>query len=438
MDQTKAEKYEKWKYRAVVAWASVGIVAVFLIVVRALGVVGQAVELLVVGLVVGFICSTPTNKLENRGVPRSAAALISVVLLVVIVVGVLVLLLVPALGSLLDLLRTVPDYLTQASDALSSFWESYGTSDNEMVQDAVNTIADALANVSSSLASGLVTQISNLLVNGVPKLADHLVAICLGFVLGFWFAKDYPKMMREVAIIAGPERGDGLILMFAVLARSVGGYMYGVIVTSAFNGVLVFICLSILGHPYAGLMGVITFVMQFIPVVGPSISAFISVLLALFTGGLPMAFWALVIAIVCQNLTDNVLQPVVMRSAVKIHPAMSLTCIFIGSCLGGAVGMLLAVPAAAIIKSFFVYYFETRTGRQIVSEDGAFFPGRRFHDEDGNIQPAYDTLDDDRLLKESRLFASLRGEPLEESATGTETTAGEPDTEPEDGGEAES
>ena len=92
-----------------------------------------------------------------------------------------------------------------------------------------------------------------------------------------------------------------------------------------------------------------------------------------------------------------------MQSAVKIHPAMSLIGITVGASLGGALGMALAVPLTAAVKGAFVYYFESRTGRQLVSYDGAFFKGTPYLHADGTPVPSFDALDDDTFLETSRL-----------------------------------
>ena len=63
-------RYEKWRLRMVVAWAVVGAIALLVLAVRGLSLVGQAVELLLVGTIVGFVCSPIVNRLEDRRVPR--------------------------------------------------------------------------------------------------------------------------------------------------------------------------------------------------------------------------------------------------------------------------------------------------------------------------------------------------------------------------------
>ena len=99
-----------------------------------------------------------------------------------------------------------------------------------------------------------------------------------------------------------------------------------------------------------------------------------------------------------------------MQHSVQIHPALSLVGIIVGGCLGGALGMVLAVPLTAAIRGFFVYFFETRTGRQIVSESGALFRGTAYRSADGKPLPELDALDDATFFEGSRLRGALSEE----------------------------
>lgn len=407
MTRSPWDRYATWRTRAVVAWALVGAIALFALAIRGLAIVGQAVELLLVGAIVGFVCSPLTNWLEDRRLPRGLAALLSLLAVAAAVIVVLAMFVGPFLRELMTLLRSVPTYVSQLQDMLEALWDALGTSGSSgNVQSLVNGLVSVLSNAGTSMASDLARQLSTGLVANLADAAGHLVTIFLGLILAYWFALDYPKIMREIAVIAGPDHDEDVVLTFAVLSRSVGGYMRGTLITSLVNGALVGAALALVGHPYAGLLGIATFVLHFVPVVGPFLSSISAVLLGLLSSPV-IAFWTLVVTVVAQNVTDNVISPIVMSNSVKIHPALSLVGIIIGSCLGGPVGMVLAVPLTAAIKGLFVYYFETHTGRRIVSRDGALFDGTPFSRPDGRPMPAFDALDDDTFIARSRLLADL-------------------------------
>ena len=408
----REERVLRWRPRLLAVWTVVGVFVAAWLVIGALGFVRQALELILVGGVVGFICSPLTNRLEDRRVPRGAAALVSLLVFLVAVAVLLSVIGGPLMQELMVLLRNTPSYIQQAQDALNEFWLTYGESADPHVQAAVNSVANAASTMGSSMASDLARQISSGLMANLTGMVESLTTVFLGLVLAYWVAKDYPLMACELAAIVGPRHSRDVTLLLAVLSRSTGGYMYGTLITSIANGVMLAAGLAVAGHPYAALLGALTFVAHFVPVIGPALSCVVSVLLALFVGpGVAVA--TLVIAVVAQNVADNVLSPLVMQRAVQIHPALSLVGIVVGGCLGGAVGMVLAVPLTAALRGTFVYFFETRTGRQIVSESGALFRGTAYTDARGNPLPELDALDDAGFFEGSRLRGALSDEDRE-------------------------
>lgn len=420
-------RVDRWRPRALAVWTVVGAFIAVWMVIGALSLVQQALELLLVGGVVGFVCSPVTNRLEDAGLPRGLAALLALAAFLVALVALLGLVGGPLLQELLVLLRSVPSYVTQVNQGLADFWAKVG-SDGSNVQAVVTQLVGAASSMGSSMASDLARQVSGGLAENVAAMASDFTTFFLGIILAYWFAVDYPRMAREMVRVVGPERGRDVTLILAVLARSTGGYMRGTLITSIADGLMVAAGLGLVGHPYAGLVGSLTFVMHFIPVIGPMLSAIVGTLLGLFVSP-ACALWTLVVAMVAQNVADNLLSPMVMRSAVKIHPALSLVGIIVGGCLGGPVGMVIAVPLTAALRGFFVYFFETRTGRQIVSEDGALFWSRPYVDGDGSPVPALDALDDERFFEGSRLPVV----PLADAERGSgEKGSGEKDAAPRD------
>ena len=348
LSERRRERIERWRPRMLAVWTVVGVFIASWLIIGALGFVQQALGLILVGGVAGFMCSPVTNRLEDHKVPRGLAALISLALLVVGVIVLVSLIGGPLMQELLVLLRSTPVYIEQAQRALGEFWNTYGESADPRVQSTVNQLVSALSSTGLSMASDLARQISTGLVENISSMVTDFTTVFLGLVLAYWVAKDYPLMARELAVIVGPRHSRDVTLMLAVL-------------------------------------------------------------LGLFVGP-GLAFAALVITVVAQNIADNVLSPVVMQRSVQIHPALSLVGIIVGGCLGGALGMVLAVPLTAAIRGFFVYFFETRTGRQIVSSTGALFRGTEYKEPDGSPCPELDALDDATFFEGSRLRGALSEE----------------------------
>lgn len=384
-------------------WAVVGVLIIGAMLLNVVGVLAPVVQFLAVGSLVAFVESPIVNALEHRGVPRGLGALIGLIVVLAVIVLLFTLLLPMFLEQVVDVLNQMPRYFSSLMSWVNGLIGSFKSFSSSDMFSGLTDVLTSLQRTATTFVTDLATDLGKGFMPFISGFANTLFVSFLGLVLAYWLARDYPKIHGEVGTALGGAREDDYRFIVAILSRSVGGYMRSVIITSVINGVLVFAGLALVGHPYAGLMGVLTGIFHLIPVVGPWFSAAISVIIAFFYGPM-LALWTLVVTVVAQNVTDNVVSPKVMQSTVQVHPAMSLAAIVIGSALMGPLGMVVAIPLCAALKGLFIFYFEKRTKRQLVAYDGAIFRGTPYRDENGVPVPAFDALGDDSFVANSELL----------------------------------
>lgn len=384
-------------------WIVIGAIIIASVALNLIGSLSSVLLFLSVGCLSAFVASPIVNWLERHRVPRGAGALIG---LIVVMVGLILLfaLVIPMVtGQLIDLLRDAPSKFSALGAWVVRMESKYAVVEhlNDIVQlDSIFTAAQDIVN---QALSGLLAAVRDGIVPMVNNIASTVFIVFLGFVLAFWLACDYPRINEEICRVLPEGKADDYRLMVAVVSRSVGGYLRSTVINSVIQGFLAFVGFTIVGHPYAGAMGVLSGVLNIIPVVGPSISAALASLIALVYSPI-MALWTMVMAMLSQNITDNVIAPKINQSTMQVHPVLSLTALVVGSTFGGAAGMIVALPLVAAIKSLFIFYFETRTGEQIVSYEGALFRGAPFRDAQGNPVPAFDALGDDSFVADSQII----------------------------------
>lgn len=385
-------------------WIVVGAIIIGTAALNVLDVLAPVIEFFAVGSLVAFVAAPIVNGLEARGVSRSAGGLVG--LAVVIAVIVLILMIVAPLifSQLLELFSRVPQQLRDLGDWLGTLAGDFKFLAEYSWASQLGTVFDTVADNAARYAATVAGDLGRGVIPFISSVGSQLFIVFLGLVLAYWLVCDYPRIHREIGTIVGEGHEMSYRFMVAILSRSVGGYMRGTIITSAIDGALSFVGFLLIGHPYALLMGVLTALFHLIPVVGPVISSAFATLVALFYSP-ALAIWTLIICMVAQNITDNVLSPRIMQSAVSVHPAMSLVAIVVGSALMGPLGMVVAIPLCAALKGLFIFYFEKQTKRQIVSWDGAVFQGQPFHDEAGDPVPAYDALGNDSFVSDSQLIS---------------------------------
>ncbi|MDZ8275528.1 AI-2E family transporter [Microbacterium aquimaris] len=115
---------------------------------------------------------------------------------------------------------------------------------------------------------------------------------------------------------------------------------------------------ALLGVPLAIPIGVLVFLGAFIPFVGAVITGALAVFLALVYSGPWIALWMLVVVLGVQQLEGHVLQPLLMGSAVKVHPLAVVLVVAGGAMVAGIPGALFAVPLAAFVNVVAVYLSE--------------------------------------------------------------------------------
>jgi len=218
-------------------------------------------------------------------------------------------------------------------------------------------IEGTLTNVAGSLAGGILP-----ILGGV---AGGMLNILLTIVISIYLLVDGARAVELIGTGIPRSRRKQFSETIDILQRVVGGYIRGQILLCTIVGIIVGIGLFILQFPFAVLMGVLTFITEFIPVLGTIFAGSIAVLLALTKGGWIMAIIVLAFFVLVHLLEGYVLAPRLIGNAVKLNPAIMLIALTIGSELFGVFGAIFAAPTAGLLQAFFtVFWIRYRQAHQ--------------------------------------------------------------------------
>ncbi len=384
-------RLRRYGSRYLKVWGYIGIGIVALAVAYMLGHIWDALSVLLLGALMAFIYAPIVNALERRfKVPRLLGTFIGLIVLFAVILLLFLILVPPLTDQMASFVKAVPGYIAGIQQGWNDIVAYFDTLDPK-VRIQISGALSELGKTAESWGGRLATTVGSGLFAGVSNMVTGIVMFSMACVISFWLAKDFPRMEREFSIIVGPRVGEDYRIITSVFGRSLGGYLKGLVLTSSCTGFIAGMGFWILGVPYSGLLGVITAVLNVIPYIGPWVGGALAFLVGLTVGWIP-AILSIVVTVCAQQFTDTFISPKVMQSAVALHPALVIIALLGGGAVGGIVGMILAVPLTAAVKGVFVYYFEKRTGRQLVSKQGALFKGEPFVDAQGNPRPACDAL----------------------------------------------
>jgi predicted PurR-regulated permease PerM len=133
----------------------------------------------------------------------------------------------------------------------------------------------------------------------------------------------------------------------------------------------------IVGAPFPVVLGVISGITEVVPVIGPILGAIPGLILAAFhPEGWVMVLKVLVVYVIVQQLENNLLVPKIQGDSVKLHPALIMVALVVGSQVGGLFGLVVAVPVAAILRDIYLYLYRRFTEDYTPRDAEASVPSR--------------------------------------------------------------
>lgn len=349
---------------------------------QVLNILANPIAIVVWTTIIVFCLKGPVNALEKKGISRVWGSCVSFLLLIVALILLFWLLFSPSLGlggQFASLIETIPGQINDLTHWLNQMYSQYSyifqdDRVNSWINDTLKSIGGWFSSIASVSAEGVMSAGSS--------VANTALVLGFSLVVSFWVLIELPALGREIKRLFGPRYHDDLNIIYLTGTRVMGGYIKGTLLQCLLIGVGCGIGYAVMGIPSAAALGVITGLLNIIPVIGPWLGGAVAALISLFVSPL-IALISLIYTIVIQQVVYTFISPKIMGNSVDIHPALVVLALMTGSALGFAVsgflgsivGMLVSIPAVAAAKSLFVYYFEKKTGRIIVSEDGVIFKG---------------------------------------------------------------
>ncbi len=343
-----------------------------------------------VAVVLAYLLKPLADLVQRRAkVPRTVATILvylALLLMAVIASVAFVPLAVDRVTRLnLDLQQLADDLVTFLSQPF--YILGYRFQLAELVGDVRVALQDLLRPFATQTVGWLVNVVSSLL---------WVVSI---LVISFYLVKDSDKLRASLDRLAPPGYATELRCLREEINRVWKAFFRGQVVLGFVIGVVVWLSMTLVGLPSAGLMGLLAGLLEVIPTFGPILATIPAILIAFFYGStyLPLSnFWFAVLVlgayIVIQQVENAYLVPRIMGRRLNLHPVVVFVGVLAGGLLVGALGVLLSAPVVATLRVLLSYVYAKLTDQDPFpvesAERGELYPGEIdavFFDLDGTL-----------------------------------------------------
>lgn len=316
------------------ASAIIGLAAAVVVLLLFLWKVSSVLLLVFAGGLFGVVLHGFARRMSDHTPFSYGWSLLITCLLLVWVLVMAVWLIAPQVAQQVGELRNV---LPQSIDRLEQQLNEFGW--GEFLVDRVPEPRDMMSG-----GRGFWSQVTGILSSAVGILLNFLLIL----VFGIYFAINPGLYKRGLVRLVPQDKEKKARATLQALGQSLWQWLIGQFISMAIIGVLVWVGLSIVGIPLALGLGFIAGLTEFVPLIGPWVGAIPGLLVALIQGPTTMLYAALVYLGV-QQLESNLITPLVMKKAVALPPALTISATLIGGALFGIPGILLATPLMVAI-----------------------------------------------------------------------------------------
>ena len=279
--------------------------------------------------------------------PSRVAAIVLAFIASAIFMGIVISFVVlPLFGQINELIVKLPEYSEQMQgESLLRILKDPSAGVPMLPSNLEGLLNDALNSI-----MGFLTNVVRNLLNSTVQLVANLVGLIVVPFLAFYFLKDWKVLCNMITDLFTPEARPKASRVMANIGIAISSYVEGLWKLSILSALSVTIVLLILGVPYPLVFGLIALLAETIPVIGPIISAIPAIFVAYTSTTAHTAFVLAIFYIVYYTVDSQVLQPVIMGKKIKLHPVVILLALMIGGKLFGILGMLFAMPVAAVYR----------------------------------------------------------------------------------------
>jgi sporulation integral membrane protein YtvI len=302
----------------------------------------------IIGIIIAYLFNPLVVYLERRGLKRFVAVILIYIMFIGIITGAASYVLPSVYKEMLRLIDILPFYTYKIQSYANDMYDRFSKSLTPEILDVVRDNADRVQD--------MITKRINWTISFVFSLLQSVVNWVIAFVVAFYLLKDKDYFTGIIRYMIPIKRRAEVLKIAAQINTVLARFVRGQLTVALIVGILAIAGFYIIGLNFALLMGIITGLADLIPYFGPIIGGIPVVVIGLLQSP-TKAIYALIVVFVVQQLESGIITPKVVGDSVGLHPVFIIFSLFIAAHFFGVLGMLFAVPVAAVIKIIALHLF---------------------------------------------------------------------------------
>ena len=370
---TKLPASERLRRAGIAAWSIIGLIIVGICAVWVLFKIRVIFPPLVLALLIIYLLNPLVSRLEQRRVPRTLGTFLSYVFV---------------LGGVTLIIIIATPFIAGQAEQFSEDWPTFKLKIVEFTEDVATGIEDrfgtnidvsevsCLMGVDETTTVGAPTEarcdeVTEQVREQIVDQADRITEIGFGLLegalifilaplLALYLLIDLPQLQRNMLNIVPPSHREEVADLSSRVGQTVGGFFRGQLFVAFIVGVLSAVGFRIVGLPFWLVIGALAGFTNLIPLVGPFIGGGLGFLVGTVSSGIGLGLRAALVALIVQQVDNHIISPNVMKRTVQIHPVTVMLSLLAGGTIAGFWGVLLGVPAVAVVKVVASHVWATR------------------------------------------------------------------------------
>src|SRR6267143_4412996 len=306
--------------------------------------------LFVFAAIIALLLTPVIDRMEMLAIFKGRRAL-AVLLLYVVIIGLVAGVIALVTPALIGQAKQLPALETRAIALVRN------------LQDAIDNAGIPLQLSLPSATGGISTAVLGSVLGILSGTLGTLINILLVIVISIYLLIEGRQLIASMRKLF-PRREEVYDFTLVAVGTTVGQYARGQLIMSFVMGTYTGVAMTLIGVPYAVVLGILTFFLEFLPLIGAPVGMGLAVLIALVFKGPVVGLLALIAALGGHAIEAYILGPRVTGSATRIHPLVAMAALLIGAELGGILGALFGVPVAALLNVFLGALYRSQRGEE--------------------------------------------------------------------------